>query len=66
MTLLRLLYRFILGTIPAMFGMTIATHIITSISGYEIEPLLNKHRDALYARLHRELIVREKKLFGNK
>ncbi|CAG8482300.1 2796_t:CDS:2 [Paraglomus occultum] len=55
----------VLGTIPAMFGMTIATHTITSITGYEIEPLPNKHRDALYARLHRELIVREKKLFGN-
>ncbi|CAG8693816.1 4354_t:CDS:2, partial [Racocetra fulgida] len=37
-----------LGTIPAIFGMAIATYIITSVSGYHVEPLANKNREPLY------------------
>ncbi|CAJ0827570.1 2023_t:CDS:2 [Entrophospora sp. SA101] len=54
----------VLGTIPAMFGMSIATYIITKIAGYHIEPLLNKNRESLYARLHRDLLNRETRIYG--
>ncbi|CAG8555005.1 11962_t:CDS:2 [Acaulospora morrowiae] len=52
------------GTIPAIFGMSIATYIITNISGHPIEPLANKNRDALYARMHRDLLNRERRTYG--
>ncbi|CAG8591444.1 6276_t:CDS:2 [Funneliformis mosseae] len=53
----------VLGTIPAIFGMSIATYIVTKIAGYHIEPLSNKNRDGLYARLHRDLQNRQRRIF---
>ncbi|CAG8561734.1 7495_t:CDS:2 [Acaulospora colombiana] len=44
--------------------MSIATYIITHISGHPIEPLANKNRDALYARMHRDLLNRERRTYG--
>ncbi|CAG8539029.1 3963_t:CDS:2 [Ambispora gerdemannii] len=54
----------VLGTIPSIFGMTIATYIITTLASYPIQPLANKNRDSLYARIHRDLQVRENKTYG--
>lgn len=38
----------VLGTVPGMFGLTIATHLITSISGYPVEPIEGKNRYKIY------------------
>ena len=57
----------VLGTIPSMFGMAIATYIILRISEYpEFDPLPIKLRQGLYVRVHRELMIREGKTFNEK
>lgn len=38
----------VLGTMPGMFGLTIATHLITTISGYPVEPIEGKNRYKIY------------------
>ncbi|KAK6198939.1 ubiquitin--protein ligase molybdopterin-converting factor [Scheffersomyces amazonensis] len=38
----------VLGTMPGMFGLTIATYIITSVAGYPIEPIEGKNRYKIY------------------
>ncbi|ODQ77687.1 hypothetical protein BABINDRAFT_163397 [Babjeviella inositovora NRRL Y-12698] len=38
----------VLGTMPGMFGLTIATHILTTIAGYPIEPIEGKNRIKVY------------------
>lgn len=38
----------VLGTMPGMFGLTLATHLITSISGYPVEPIEGKNRYKVY------------------
>ncbi|KAJ1734376.1 hypothetical protein LPJ61_001097, partial [Coemansia biformis] len=50
----------VLGTMPAMFGIAMGTHILTKLAGFPTEPLAVKGRGALYARLQRELGNREK------
>ncbi|KAF9181557.1 hypothetical protein BGZ51_002539 [Haplosporangium sp. Z 767] len=52
----------VLGPLPAMFGMSMATFITCKIAGWPMEPLPIKLREALYLRVHRELRVREGKL----
>ncbi|KAF9586234.1 hypothetical protein BGW38_008216 [Lunasporangiospora selenospora] len=48
--------------IPAMFGMSMATHIICKIAGWPMDPLLVRYRDVLYQRLHRDLKLREESM----
>ncbi|RUP52172.1 ubiquitin-protein ligase molybdopterin-converting factor [Jimgerdemannia flammicorona] len=55
----------VLGTIPSIFGMVLATHIILTLAGFPYDPLPIKLRDALYQRVHRDLHGREKSLYGN-
>jgi len=55
----------VLGPLPAMFGMSMATFIACKLAGAAIEPLPIKLRQSLYLRLHRELTVREKRLDKN-
>ncbi|CCE78231.1 Piso0_000848 [Millerozyma farinosa CBS 7064] len=38
----------VLGTMPGMFGLTIATHILTTIAGYPTEPIEGKNRYKIY------------------
>ncbi|KAJ2161419.1 hypothetical protein GGF46_001514 [Coemansia sp. RSA 552] len=45
----------VLGTMPAMFGIAMGTHVLTELAGFPTEPLAIKGRSALYARLQREL-----------
>ncbi|KAG0314599.1 hypothetical protein BGZ99_008045 [Dissophora globulifera] len=52
----------VLGTLPAMFGMAMATFISCKLAGHPIDPLPIKMRQSLYLRLHRELTVRENRL----
>lgn len=50
----------VLGTIPSMFGMALATHIILTLGNWpNFEPLAVKNRDSTYQKIHRELLVRE-------
>ncbi|KAL0141308.1 ubiquitin--protein ligase molybdopterin-converting factor [Mucor lusitanicus] len=57
----------VLGTIPSMFGMAIATYIILKLADYpDFDPLPVKLRDGLYGRVHKELLNREVKTFKEK
>lgn len=38
----------VLGTVPGIFGLTIATYILTSVAGYPIEPVEGKNRYKIY------------------
>ncbi|OBA14803.1 uncharacterized protein OGAPODRAFT_16780 [Ogataea polymorpha] len=38
----------VLGTMPAMFGLTIATYLVTTVSGYPVEPIEGKNRIKVY------------------
>ncbi|KAF9961232.1 hypothetical protein BGZ72_004373 [Mortierella alpina] len=49
----------VLGPLPAMFGMSMATFITCKIAGWTIDPLPTKFRMELYQRLHRELKSQE-------
>ncbi|KAG0031279.1 hypothetical protein BGZ82_007047 [Podila clonocystis] len=49
----------VLGPLPAMFGMSMATFITCKIGGWPMDPLPIKLREGLYQRIHRDLKVRE-------
>ncbi|KAJ1934746.1 hypothetical protein FBU59_005600, partial [Linderina macrospora] len=55
----------VLGTMPAMFGIAMGTHILTELAGFPTDPLAIKGRNALYARMQRELGNREVKISQN-
>ncbi|CAK7902711.1 tRNA threonylcarbamoyladenosine dehydratase 2 [[Candida] anglica] len=38
----------VLGTMPGMFGLAIATHVLTTIAGYPVEPVEGKNRYKMY------------------
>ncbi|CAH6722563.1 tRNA threonylcarbamoyladenosine dehydratase 2 [[Candida] jaroonii] len=38
----------VLGTMPGMYGLSIATYVITSVAGYPIEPVEGKNRIKVY------------------
>jgi len=50
----------VLGTLPAIFGMVMATYVILRMADYPINPLPVMQRDSLYSRLYRDLCNREK------
>ena len=52
----------VLGTMPAVFGYTIANWIIVQISGYPSELAAGKGRDKLYDRAHSDLVGLEERL----
>ena len=54
----------VLGTLPAIFGMVLATHIILKLANFPIEPLPIKLRTSVYQRLHKELMGRENRLYN--
>ncbi|KAI7899434.1 uncharacterized protein BX663DRAFT_521735 [Cokeromyces recurvatus] len=57
----------VLGTLPSMFGMSIASYIILRLSEYpDFDPLPVKLREGLYVRVHRELLSRESKKYKQK
>lgn len=53
----------VLGTIPALFGLSLATYVIARISNFHIEPLPIKNRITSYEKLHRELSNKERDVF---
>ncbi|KAJ2475049.1 hypothetical protein EV174_005419 [Coemansia sp. RSA 2320] len=52
----------VLGTMPAMFGVAMATHVLTEMAGFPTEPLAVKGRHALYTRIQSDVGVRESKM----
>ncbi|KAJ1731881.1 hypothetical protein LPJ72_003713 [Coemansia sp. Benny D160-2] len=51
----------VLGTMPAMFGIAMGTHVLTELASFPTEPLATKGRHALYVRLMRDLGNREQR-----
>ncbi|KAI7862747.1 hypothetical protein BDF14DRAFT_1851170 [Spinellus fusiger] len=57
----------VLGTIPSMFGMSIATYIVLNLGKYpSFDPLAVKLRHGVYQRVHRDLMMREMKIYNKK
>ncbi|RKP03607.1 hypothetical protein CXG81DRAFT_4483, partial [Caulochytrium protostelioides] len=54
----------VLGTLPALFGQAMATHVLTTLAGFETEPLVVKNRHKLYHKLQRDLQVEERAVYG--
>jgi tRNA threonylcarbamoyladenosine dehydratase len=55
----------VLGPIPAIFGLHIASYVLCELAGKPISnPLPVKGRKKLYERLYRDLLHREEKLSG--
>ena len=46
----------VLGSMPAIFGLAVANHIMLSISGYPIEYIGAKYRDKMYDGIHGALV----------
>lgn len=38
----------VLGTMPAIFGLTLVTHVLTTLAGYPTEPISGKGRKSMY------------------
>ncbi|KAF9354324.1 hypothetical protein BGX26_007853 [Mortierella sp. AD094] len=53
----------VLGPLPAMFGMSMATFITCKIAGWAMDPFPVKFRMELYQRLHRDLKAQEESLY---
>lgn len=45
----------VLGTMPGIFGLAIATYILTKVSGYPMEPIEGKNRIKLYDGIYQSL-----------
>lgn len=56
----------VLGPLPAIFGLNIATYILCELAGKPItNPLPIKNRKKLYERMYRDLLLREAKIAGH-
>ncbi|KAI9012854.1 hypothetical protein BC832DRAFT_267153 [Gaertneriomyces semiglobifer] len=53
----------VLGTLPALFGNTLASYCITELAGFAMEPLAIKLREKTYQRLHTQLVNKEKDFY---
>jgi tRNA A37 threonylcarbamoyladenosine dehydratase len=49
----------VLGTMPAVFGLTIVTYILTSVAGYPIEPIQGKNRIKIYDGIFQTLAAQQ-------
>lgn len=52
----------VLGTMPGMFGLTLATYIITSVAGYPMEPIEGKNRYKIYDSLLQSLAGQQSRI----
>lgn len=56
----------VLGPLPAIFGLNIATYILCELAEKPISnPLPIKNRKKLYERMYRDLLLRESKIAGH-
>lgn len=49
----------VLGTIPALFGSSLATYVLVKIAKFPIEPLVIKQRNSEYAKILVEIRAHE-------
>lgn len=54
----------VLGPMPGVFGLAIATHILTTVAGYPTEYVQEKNRPSIYAKAVAELSAQNQRLFG--
>ncbi|KAH8829223.1 ubiquitin-protein ligase molybdopterin-converting factor [Flagelloscypha sp. PMI_526] len=55
----------VLGPLPAIFGLNIATYILCDLAGKPIlNPMPVKNRRKVYEKVYRDLLIRERKLTG--
>ena len=52
----------VLGTMPGVFGLAIATYLLTSVSGYPVEPIEGKNRYKVYDGILQSLAGQESRL----
>lgn len=52
----------VLGTMPGMFGLALATHILTTVSGYPVEYVEGKNRYKIYDGILQSLAGQESRL----
>ncbi|KAI9208851.1 uncharacterized protein BJ171DRAFT_487499 [Polychytrium aggregatum] len=55
----------VLGTIPALFGMAMASYVITELAHFPTSPLAIKNREPTYTRIHRDICNREKDVYAS-
>ncbi|KAF8429148.1 hypothetical protein EV426DRAFT_702939 [Tirmania nivea] len=55
----------VLGTMPGLFGLCLANHVICTIAGYPTEYSPGKQRSKMYSELHANLAGLESRLRGN-
>lgn len=55
----------VLGTLPALFGNTMASYAVTQLANWQTEPLSFKSRDKIYQKLLRDMLLKEIKMHGN-
>lgn len=55
----------VLGTMPGLFGLCIANHILTAVAGYPVEHSSGKNRSKLYEDIQARLVGQESRLRGN-
>ncbi|RPB09588.1 hypothetical protein P167DRAFT_527033 [Morchella conica CCBAS932] len=55
----------VLGTMPGVFGLCVANHVIASIAGYPLEYSVGKSRGKLYEEMIAQLAGQESRLRGN-
>ncbi|CDZ96807.1 ubiquitin-protein ligase molybdopterin-converting factor [Phaffia rhodozyma] len=55
----------VLGPLPAIFGLTIATYVLQDLAGKPIlQSMENKNRKKIYSKLYNDLTIRESKFLG--
>lgn len=54
----------VLGTLPAMFGLAMATYVITKLADWPIRPLAVKLREKTYRKIWVEMLNRETHIFN--
>lgn len=54
----------VLGTMPGIFGLCVANHVLVDIASYPHEYSLGKNRTKLYDELHTKLVGQESRLRG--
>ena len=55
----------VIGTVPAIFGCTLASYVVNKIANLPVEYIGFKNRHSEYLRLHKDLCNREKDVFGS-
>lgn len=52
----------VLGTMPGVFGLTLATHVLTTVAGYPVEPVEGRNRINKYDLLLASFVAQQKRM----